>query len=78
MANVAFQMVKRGQTFVAYSHRPMTLLSPTRISQAVSNHKILEENAPLQNVKLGGHQTYFIHSHYFQMKIAQFADVFQA
>ncbi|GFT04985.1 uncharacterized protein TNCV_4745131 [Trichonephila clavipes] len=53
-ANVVFQMVKR---FVAYPHRPMTLHSPTKNSLAVLNHKILEANSQVQNVKLGGHPT---------------------
>ncbi|GFW96422.1 uncharacterized protein TNCV_1426841 [Trichonephila clavipes] len=43
--------------FVAYPHRPMTLHSPTENSLAVLNHKILEANSQVQNVKLGGHQT---------------------
>ncbi|GFV68276.1 uncharacterized protein TNCV_1875581 [Trichonephila clavipes] len=46
-----------GQAFVAYPHRPMTLHSPTENSLAVLNHKILEANSQVQNVKLGGHQT---------------------
>ncbi|GFW41095.1 uncharacterized protein TNCV_415041 [Trichonephila clavipes] len=46
-----------GQAFVAYPHRPMTLHSPTEKSIAVLNHKILEANSQVQNVKLGGHQT---------------------
>ncbi|GFY34370.1 uncharacterized protein TNCV_2506731 [Trichonephila clavipes] len=46
-----------GQVFVAYSHRPMTLHSLTENSLAVLNHKILEANSQVQNVKLGGHQT---------------------
>ncbi|GFW66788.1 uncharacterized protein TNCV_3783581 [Trichonephila clavipes] len=46
-----------GQAFVAYPHRPMTLHSPTKYSLAVLNHKILEANSQVQNVKLGGHQT---------------------
>ncbi|GFW01527.1 uncharacterized protein TNCV_5137101 [Trichonephila clavipes] len=45
------------QAFVAYPHRPMTLHSPTKNSLAVLNHKILEANSQVQNVKLGGHQT---------------------
>ncbi|GFX10779.1 uncharacterized protein TNCV_3929191 [Trichonephila clavipes] len=52
-ANVVYQMVKR---FVAYPHRPMTLHNPTENSLAVLNHKILEANSQVQNVKLGGHQ----------------------
>ncbi|GFW48082.1 uncharacterized protein TNCV_2402691 [Trichonephila clavipes] len=36
----------------------MTLHSPTENSLAVLNHKILEANSEVQNVKLGGHQTY--------------------
>ncbi|GFW83555.1 uncharacterized protein TNCV_4590561 [Trichonephila clavipes] len=36
---------------------PMTLHSPTENSLAVLNHKILEANSQVQNVKLGGHQT---------------------
>ncbi|GFU15591.1 hypothetical protein TNCV_1170911 [Trichonephila clavipes] len=48
-----------GQAFVAYPHRPMTLHSPTENSLAVLNHKILEANSQVQNVKLGGHQTSF-------------------
>ncbi|GFX05390.1 uncharacterized protein TNCV_4076501 [Trichonephila clavipes] len=35
----------------------MTLHSPTENSLAVFNHKILEANSQVQNVKLGGHQT---------------------
>ncbi|GFU23930.1 uncharacterized protein TNCV_3331821 [Trichonephila clavipes] len=46
-----------GQAFVAYPHRPMALHSPTENSLAVLNHKILEANSQVQNVKLGGHQT---------------------
>ncbi|GFW46018.1 integrase catalytic domain-containing protein [Trichonephila clavipes] len=38
-------------------YRPMTLHSPTENSLAVLNHKILEANSLVQNVKLGGHQT---------------------
>ncbi|GFU84559.1 uncharacterized protein TNCV_1526111 [Trichonephila clavipes] len=53
-ANVVFP---NGQAFVAYPHRPMTLLSPTENSLVVLNHKILEANSQVQNVKLGGHQT---------------------
>ncbi|GFW27287.1 uncharacterized protein TNCV_2831871 [Trichonephila clavipes] len=33
------------------------LHSPTENSLAVLNHKILEANSQVQNVKLGGHQT---------------------
>ncbi|GFW89324.1 uncharacterized protein TNCV_3966141 [Trichonephila clavipes] len=46
-----------GQAFVAYPHRPMTLHRPTENSLAVLNHKMLEANSQVQNVKLGGHQT---------------------
>ncbi|GFX45243.1 uncharacterized protein TNCV_3432911 [Trichonephila clavipes] len=46
-----------GQAIVAYPHRPMTLHSFTENSLAVLNHKILEANSKVQNVKLGGHQT---------------------
>ncbi|GFW00240.1 uncharacterized protein TNCV_4354371 [Trichonephila clavipes] len=53
-ANVVFQ---KGQAFVAYPHRPMTLHRPTESSLAVLNHKISEANSQVQNVKLGGHQT---------------------
>ncbi|GFX46971.1 uncharacterized protein TNCV_315941 [Trichonephila clavipes] len=42
---------------LAPPHRPMTLHSPTENSLAVLNHKILEANSLVQNVKLGGHQT---------------------
>ncbi|GFV01695.1 uncharacterized protein TNCV_3050881 [Trichonephila clavipes] len=35
----------------------MTLHSPTENSLAVLNHKILEANSQVQNMKLGGHQT---------------------
>ncbi|GFX14133.1 hypothetical protein TNCV_1766281 [Trichonephila clavipes] len=35
----------------------MTLYSPTENSLAVLNHKILEANSQVQNVKLGGHPT---------------------
>ncbi|GFU82595.1 uncharacterized protein TNCV_685711 [Trichonephila clavipes] len=35
----------------------MTLHSPTENSLAVLNHKILEANSQVQNVKLGGYQT---------------------
>ncbi|GFV63888.1 uncharacterized protein TNCV_3787611 [Trichonephila clavipes] len=52
-ANGVFQMVKR----LWHPHRPMTLHSPTENSLAVLNHKILEANSQVQNVKLGGHQT---------------------
>ncbi|GFV92798.1 hypothetical protein TNCV_2814691 [Trichonephila clavipes] len=45
------------QAFVAYPHRPMTFHSPTENSLAVLNHKILEVNSQVQNVKLSGHQT---------------------
>ncbi|GFW75209.1 uncharacterized protein TNCV_449131 [Trichonephila clavipes] len=38
-------------------HRPMTLHSPTENSLAVLNHKILEANSQVKNVKLDGHQT---------------------
>ncbi|GFV28026.1 uncharacterized protein TNCV_187021 [Trichonephila clavipes] len=34
----------------------MTLHSPTENSLVVLNHKILEANSQVQNVKLGGHQ----------------------
>ncbi|GFT86384.1 hypothetical protein TNCV_3258941 [Trichonephila clavipes] len=44
-----------GQAFVAYPHRPITLHSPTENSLTVLNHKILEANSHVQNVKLGGH-----------------------
>ncbi|GFU39590.1 uncharacterized protein TNCV_3542841 [Trichonephila clavipes] len=37
-------------------HRPITLHSPEN-NLAVLNHKILEANSQVQNVKLGGHQT---------------------
>ncbi|GFW81569.1 uncharacterized protein TNCV_2882461 [Trichonephila clavipes] len=50
-ANVVSQMVKR------LWHRPITLHSPRENSLAVLNHKILEANSQVQNVKLGGHQT---------------------
>ncbi|GFX69148.1 uncharacterized protein TNCV_3563241 [Trichonephila clavipes] len=53
-ANVVFP---NGQVFVAYPHIPITLHSPTENSLAVLNHKILEANSQVQNVKLGGHQT---------------------
>ncbi|GFW45631.1 uncharacterized protein TNCV_3245691 [Trichonephila clavipes] len=49
--------LSNGQAFVAYPHTPMTLHSPTENSLAVLNHKILEANSKVQNVKLGGHQT---------------------
>ncbi|GFY17742.1 uncharacterized protein TNCV_1074771 [Trichonephila clavipes] len=51
-ANVVFQMVKR-----LWLIRTITLHSPTENSLAVLNHKILEANSQVQNVKLGGHQT---------------------
>ncbi|GFV90547.1 uncharacterized protein TNCV_2222631 [Trichonephila clavipes] len=35
----------------------MNLHSPRKNSLAVLNHKILEANSQVQNVKLGGHQT---------------------
>ncbi|GFX15890.1 uncharacterized protein TNCV_1062121 [Trichonephila clavipes] len=38
-------------------HRPMTSHGPTENSLAVLNHKILEANSQVQNVKLGGQQT---------------------
>ncbi|GFW92598.1 uncharacterized protein TNCV_519151 [Trichonephila clavipes] len=37
----------------------MTLHSPTENSLSVLNHKILEANSQVQNVRLGGHQTCF-------------------
>ncbi|GFU74609.1 uncharacterized protein TNCV_4900041 [Trichonephila clavipes] len=55
-ANVVM-LSSNGQAFVAYPHSPMTLHSPTENSLAVLNHKILEANSQVQNVKLGGHQT---------------------
>ncbi|GFW15901.1 tigger transposable element-derived protein 1 [Trichonephila clavipes] len=53
--NVVFQM--GSSVCVAYPHRPMTLHRPTENSLAVLNHKILEANSQVQNVKLGDHQT---------------------
>ncbi|GFV61053.1 uncharacterized protein TNCV_485751 [Trichonephila clavipes] len=53
-ANVVFQNIKR---LWLIRMRPMTLHSPTESSLAVLNHKILEANSQVQNVKLGGHQT---------------------
>ncbi|GFV75785.1 uncharacterized protein TNCV_1757131 [Trichonephila clavipes] len=50
-------VLPNGQAFVAYLHRPMTLHSRTENSLAVLNHKILEANSQVQNVKLRGHQT---------------------
>ncbi|GFX55430.1 uncharacterized protein TNCV_267181 [Trichonephila clavipes] len=50
-------LCSNGQAFVAYPHRPMTLHSLTKNSLAVLNHKLLEANSQVQNVKLGGHQT---------------------
>ncbi|GFV02871.1 adhesion G protein-coupled receptor B2 [Trichonephila clavipes] len=41
-----------GQAFVAYPHRPMTLHSPTENRLAVLNHKILEANSQVPNVKM--------------------------
>ncbi|GFS89373.1 uncharacterized protein TNCV_1809211 [Trichonephila clavipes] len=35
----------------------MTLLRPTENRLVVLNHKILEANSQVQNVKLGGHPT---------------------
>ncbi|GFW75847.1 uncharacterized protein TNCV_4430291 [Trichonephila clavipes] len=52
--NVVFQMVKR---LWLIRIDQMTLHSPTENSLAVLNHKILEANSQVQNVKLGGHQT---------------------
>ncbi|GFU85357.1 uncharacterized protein TNCV_2386621 [Trichonephila clavipes] len=49
-ANVVFQMVKRLWLI------RMTLHSPTKNSLVVLNHKILEANSQVQNVK-NGHQT---------------------
>ncbi|GFT28558.1 hypothetical protein TNCV_429541 [Trichonephila clavipes] len=34
-----------------YPHRPMTLHSPTKYSLEVLNHKVLEANSQVQNVK---------------------------
>ncbi|GFT24639.1 uncharacterized protein TNCV_2855971 [Trichonephila clavipes] len=56
-APFSLRSIPTGQAFVAYPHRPMTLHSPTENSLAVLNHKILEANSQVQNVKLGGHQT---------------------
>ncbi|GFX69122.1 uncharacterized protein TNCV_3562981 [Trichonephila clavipes] len=52
-ANVVFQRVKR----LGLIRIPMTLHSPTENSLAVFNHKILEANSQVQNVKLNGQQT---------------------
>ncbi|GFS98950.1 uncharacterized protein TNCV_3896401 [Trichonephila clavipes] len=57
IGNNTANVVSNGQAFVTYPHRPMTLHSPTKNSLAVLNHKILEANSQVQNVKLGGHQT---------------------
>ncbi|GFW33029.1 uncharacterized protein TNCV_1939531 [Trichonephila clavipes] len=57
ISNNMVNVVPNGQAFVAYPHRPMTLHSPTENSLTVLNHKILEANSQVQNVKLGGHQT---------------------
>ncbi|GFX09922.1 synaptogenesis protein syg-2 [Trichonephila clavipes] len=46
------------QAFLTYPHRPTTLHSPTENSLAVLNHKILEANSQVQNVKLGGHVSF--------------------
>ncbi|GFV92677.1 uncharacterized protein TNCV_1375281 [Trichonephila clavipes] len=53
-ANVVFQMVKR---LWIIRIDLVTLHCPTENSLAVLNHKILEANSQVQNVKLGGHQT---------------------
>ncbi|GFV13080.1 uncharacterized protein TNCV_4714051 [Trichonephila clavipes] len=53
-ANVVFQMVKR--LWHNQPHKPMTLHSLTENSLAVLNHKILEANLQVHNLKLGGHQ----------------------
>ncbi|GFX99479.1 uncharacterized protein TNCV_3039541 [Trichonephila clavipes] len=45
------------EEIVYCGERPMTLHSPTENSLAVLNHKILEANSQVQNVKLSGHQT---------------------
>ncbi|GFU54444.1 uncharacterized protein TNCV_2980381 [Trichonephila clavipes] len=52
-----YVLLVQGQAFVAYPHRPMTLHSLTENSLAVLNHKILEANSQVQDVKLGGHPT---------------------
>ncbi|GFV02446.1 uncharacterized protein TNCV_1023741 [Trichonephila clavipes] len=57
IGNNTVTYLPNGQAFVAFPHRPMTLHSPTENSLAVLNHKILEANSQVQNVKLGGHQT---------------------
>ncbi|GFU67258.1 hypothetical protein TNCV_4130121 [Trichonephila clavipes] len=36
-------LFSNGQAFVAYTHRPMTLHSPTENSLVVLNHKIMED-----------------------------------
>ncbi|GFW94743.1 uncharacterized protein TNCV_4247831 [Trichonephila clavipes] len=53
-ANVVFQMVKR---LWLIRIDPWLYIAPTENSLAVLNHKILEANSQVQNVKLGGHQT---------------------
>ncbi|GFU84072.1 hypothetical protein TNCV_679711 [Trichonephila clavipes] len=58
ISEITRQMLSsNGQAFVPYPHRPMTLHIPTKDNLAVLNHKILEANSKVQNVKLGGHQT---------------------
>ncbi|GBP15145.1 hypothetical protein EVAR_73436_1 [Eumeta japonica] len=52
-ANVVFQMLER----LWLIRMVKTLHSPTEISLAVLNHKFLEANSQVQNVKLVGHQT---------------------
>ncbi|GFY24532.1 uncharacterized protein TNCV_1015781 [Trichonephila clavipes] len=49
--------VNQGGEISPKNPEPMTLHSPTENSLAVLNHKVLEANSQVQNVKLGGHQT---------------------
>ncbi|GFY20555.1 uncharacterized protein TNCV_211871 [Trichonephila clavipes] len=53
-ANVVFQMVKR-LWLIRIDQR--LYIAPQKNSLVVLNHKILEANSQVQNVKLGCHQT---------------------
>ncbi|GFT94486.1 hypothetical protein TNCV_1262071 [Trichonephila clavipes] len=57
MLRMCRMLSSKWSSVVDYPHRPMTLHSPTENNLAVLNHKILEANSQVQNVKLGGHQT---------------------
>ncbi|GFX51374.1 uncharacterized protein TNCV_3103071 [Trichonephila clavipes] len=54
--NIGIEFKKHGMNYTFLSSGPMPN-RPHKNSLAVLNHKILEANSQVQNVKLGGHQT---------------------